>query len=211
MRQLNKWQREQQAQDRLIVAPTQLKKKRNQGLTGVTGIPVAIKKGRNAPKWQKLNETQKLNKSLQIIKSLYGNITHRNLLSTKSRSQGFANVVSKLETRLDVIVYRLQFANSLSQARDLIRKGFINVNSKPMTFSGYFVDNGSLISSTHISSVYNRISYRKHSSSMPHFLFHTSYLSGILLYKPSSITPLTESPLYPHFKYFNSLFRPSSR
>ena len=85
MRQLNKWQREQQAQDRLIGAPTQLKRKRNQGLTGATGIPVAIKKGRNAPKWQKLNETQKLNKSLQIIKSLYGNITHRNLLSTKSQ------------------------------------------------------------------------------------------------------------------------------
>jgi ribosomal protein S4 len=111
---------------------------------------------------------------------------------------------------LDVLVYRLQFSNSLSQSRDFIRKGFISINSKPMTFSGYFVPNGSLISCSHLSSVFNRISHRKHSLSMPHFLFHTSYLSGILLYNPYSITPFTESPSFPHFKYFNATFRPAS-
>ena len=212
MRQLNKWQRERQAQKRFTGLSLQLKKKSGPARagTGVLGIPVTIKKGRDAPKWQTLNETQKQYKSLQIVKSLYGNISHKNLLITSNKAKGFANIVSKLETRLDVLVYRLQFANSLSESRDLIRKGFICINSKPMTFSGYFVENGSLISSTHLSSVLNRISHRKHSISMPHFLFHTSYLSGILLYNPNSITPLTETPIFPFFKFFNAKIRPSS-
>jgi hypothetical protein len=81
------------------------------------------------------------------------------------------------------------------------------VNSKPIYFYGFFVKNGSSVSSTHVSSAYNRISYRKLSISMPHFLYHTSYLSGILLYNPNSITPLTEAPLFPHFKFFNTSFR----
>ena len=180
-------------------------------ISGRLGIPVYIRKGRAAPKWQNLNESQKQYKSLQIIKSLYGNISQNKLLITRNKSKGFANVISKLETRLDIIVYRLQFANSIAEARDLIKKGFICINSKPITFSGSFVKNGSSISSTHVNSAYNRISYRQLSISMPYYLYHTSYLSGILLYNPYTITPLTEAPVFPHFKFFNASFPSRSR
>ncbi len=210
MRQLSKIQRVLQAQRRTSTPTSYFRVPRSAYRSGRLGCPIYIRKGRTAQKWQKLNESQRQFKSLQIIKSLYGKISHNKLFLAKKEAKGFANVISKLETRLDVIVYRLQFANSIAEAQDLIKKGFICVNSKPIKFSGFFVQNGSSVSSTHVYSALNRISYRKLLISMPHFLYHTSYLSGILLYNPYTIIPFTEAPIFPHFQYFNASLRPRS-
>ncbi len=156
-----------------------------------------------------MKETQKQFKSKQMVKHLYG-IPHRYLIAICKKSRGFANIVSKLETRLDVLVYRLQFANSIAEARDFIKKGYISVNYKPVYYSGFFVDNGSSISCSHVTSAFNRASFSRGRFSMPRFLFHTSYLSGVRVYNPRNIIPSTESPISPHFKFFNNSIRPRS-
>jgi small subunit ribosomal protein S4 len=150
-----------------------------------------------------------------LIKTIYGIKLQKHLNKTSKKARGFANVVSKLETRLDVIVYRLQFATSLAQARDLITKGFIKVNSKPVTYAGHFVARGSSITSTNITSALNRIQYQKLSYnggiSIPNFLYHTSFLSGILVNHPRDIIPVNSNPaviLYGHS--FNNSIRPRS-
>lgn len=158
--------------------------------------------------WQNLNESQKQYKSKQIIKSLYGKLSQKELILTSKKSKGFANVISKLETRLDVLVYRLQFVYSLAEAREFIKKGFITVNGTVVLFPGFFVSNGSCIVSSNVNSAFIRISYRKKGLSMPNYLYHTGYLSGVLLEVPRNIIPLTESPLTPHYRHFNESVRP---
>ena len=143
-----------------------------------------------------------------MIKSLYRLERFKDLKNTQKKIKQVANIVSKLETRLDVIVYRLQLASSITQARDFIKKGYIKVNSTVNKHSGHYITVGSKISSTNINSAIIRINYSNNSPSplnIPHHLYHTSYLSGILLYNPFNIVPLTES-YSPFYRYFNNSF-----
>lgn len=56
------------------------------------------------------------------------------------------NLVRLLETRLDNIVYRLGFADSRNQARQLVRHGHILVDGKKTTIPSYQVRAGQTIS-----------------------------------------------------------------
>jgi small subunit ribosomal protein S4 len=56
------------------------------------------------------------------------------------------NLVSLLERRLDNIVYRLGFANSRAQARQVVRHGHILVNGHKTNIPSYLVKSGDVIS-----------------------------------------------------------------
>jgi ribosomal protein S4 len=49
------------------------------------------------------------------------------------------NLLILLERRLDSMVYRLGFASSLAQARQIVRHGHIEVDNKPVTVPSYLV------------------------------------------------------------------------
>ena len=51
-----------------------------------------------------------------------------------------------LERRLDNIVYKLGFASSLAQARQLVRHGHFQVDGKTVTIPSYLVEVGGVVS-----------------------------------------------------------------
>ncbi len=56
------------------------------------------------------------------------------------------NLLVLLERRLDNVVYRLGFASSLAQARQLVRHGHFKVGARKMTIPSYLVKVGEVVS-----------------------------------------------------------------
>ncbi len=56
------------------------------------------------------------------------------------------NLLVLLERRLDNVVYRLGFATSLAQARQLVRHGHFEVNGRKLTIPSYLVKVGEVVS-----------------------------------------------------------------
>ena len=56
------------------------------------------------------------------------------------------NLLVLLERRLDSMVYRLGFASSIAQARQIVRHGHIEVDNKPVTVPSYLLDVGEVVS-----------------------------------------------------------------
>jgi len=55
-------------------------------------------------------------------------------------------LLSKLERRLDNVVYRLGFGSSRDQARQLVRHGHVKVNDKKVDIPSYQVEQGDVVS-----------------------------------------------------------------
>ena len=55
-------------------------------------------------------------------------------------------LLSKLERRLDNVVYRLGFGASRDQARQLVRHGHVKVNDKKVNIPSYQVEEGNVVS-----------------------------------------------------------------
>jgi small subunit ribosomal protein S4 len=55
-------------------------------------------------------------------------------------------LLSKLERRLDNVIYRLGFGASRDQARQLVRHGHVKVNDKKVNIPSYQVEEGNVVS-----------------------------------------------------------------
>jgi len=80
----------------------------------------------------------------QKLKSYYGNINERqfrNLYKKAIMIKGNTaeNLIGLLERRLDAIVYRSKFANTIFSSRQLINHGHVKVNGKKVNISSYQV------------------------------------------------------------------------
>ena len=86
----------------------------------------------------------------QKTKRMYGMLEKqfRSYYEEANRQQGITgeNLLRLLETRLDNVVYRLGFAGSRSQARQIVRHGHIQVNGKRVDIPSYRVRAGDLVS-----------------------------------------------------------------
>lgn len=86
----------------------------------------------------------------QKVKRMYGVLERQfkkyYLMAAKSSKSTGEALLEILETRLDNIVYRLNLAKSLSQARQLVSHGHITVNNKKVTIPSYSVKIGDIIS-----------------------------------------------------------------
>jgi small subunit ribosomal protein S4 len=56
------------------------------------------------------------------------------------------NLLVLLERRLDNVVYKLGFASSLAQGRQLVRHGFFEINGNVVTIPSYLVEVGDVVS-----------------------------------------------------------------
>ena len=85
----------------------------------------------------------------QKVKRLYGMMEEQFALTFKRASQEKGVVgetlLSKLERRLDNVVYRLGFGASRAQARQLVRHGHVRVNEKKLNVPSFQVKAGDLI------------------------------------------------------------------
>ncbi len=86
----------------------------------------------------------------QKLKRIYGMMERqfKNLFNLASRKKGSTGeiLISLLERRLDNVVYRLCFASSRQQARQLVRHGHILVNNRKVNIPSYLVKEGDVIS-----------------------------------------------------------------
>lgn len=89
-----------------------------------------------------LREKQKLKVSYGVMEKQFENYFNKAL-----RQQGVTgeNLLKLLETRLDNIVYRLGFAETRAQARQLVSHGFFEVNAKKVDIPSFHVKVGDKI------------------------------------------------------------------
>ena len=80
----------------------------------------------------------------QKLKSYYGNMNerqfrnlYRKAIATKGNTA--ENLIGLLERRLDAVVYRSKFANTIFSSRQLINHGHVKVNGKKVNISSYQV------------------------------------------------------------------------
>lgn len=86
----------------------------------------------------------------QQLKKYYGNITEkqfRRIYTEAARRKGDTgeNLISLLESRLDAVVYRANFAPTVFSARQLISHKHITVNGKKVNIASYRVSVGDVI------------------------------------------------------------------
>lgn len=86
----------------------------------------------------------------QKAKHIYGVLEKqfRKLFAEAERRQGATgeNLLQLLETRLDNVVYRLGFADSRRQSRQLVRHGHFEVNGRKTDIPSFLVKPGDVIS-----------------------------------------------------------------
>jgi small subunit ribosomal protein S4 len=90
-----------------------------------------------------LREKQALKRTYGLLERQFHNIFEKALgLPGKTGD----NLIILLERRLDNVVYRLHFATSRAQARQLVNHGHIAVNGKRVNIASYLVKPGDVIS-----------------------------------------------------------------
>jgi len=90
-----------------------------------------------------LREKQALKRNYGLMEQQFRN-TFEKALGLPGKTGD--NLIILLERRLDTVVYRLRFANSRAQARQLVNHGHIAVNGKRVNIASYLVRAGDVIS-----------------------------------------------------------------
>ena len=80
----------------------------------------------------------------QKLRSFYGNMVEKQFRNLYKKTN--ISMLSTLERRLDIIVFRMKFASSIFEARQLINHGFIMVNKQRVNISSYLLVSGDIIS-----------------------------------------------------------------
>ncbi|OFZ79134.1 MAG: 30S ribosomal protein S4 [Bdellovibrionales bacterium RIFOXYD1_FULL_53_11] len=85
----------------------------------------------------------------QKIKRMYGLLERqfRNLFEKAEQMKGItgSNLLTMLERRLDNVTYRSGFANSRTEARQLVKHGHFNVNGKRVDIPSFLVKKGDVV------------------------------------------------------------------
>jgi len=87
----------------------------------------------------------------QKLKGYYGNISEKQFrklydMAVARRGDTSETLIELLERRLDAVVYRLKFAVSPFQARQVVNHGHIQVNGRRVNIASYQVRDGDVIS-----------------------------------------------------------------
>ena len=89
-----------------------------------------------------LREKQKLRRMYGVLERQFGNYYEE--AARKSGATG-ENLLRLLECRLDNVVYRMGFAATRAEARQLVSHKAITVNEKPVTIPSYQVKAGDIV------------------------------------------------------------------
>ena len=86
----------------------------------------------------------------QKLKAYYGNINERQFRNIyrkalAKRGDTTENLIAFLESRLDTVIYRAKFAQTVFSARQMINHGHITVNKKRVNIASYIVRDTDLI------------------------------------------------------------------
>jgi len=108
--------------------------------------PQKKRKGGSASEYKKsLNEKQALKKWYGLSEKQFSKYVN-NSLERMGKVQNVAEeLVQELEKRLDNVIFRLGFAKSRAQARQLVSHGYFLVNNKPVNVPSYSVKKDQVI------------------------------------------------------------------
>ncbi|WBW49523.1 30S ribosomal protein S4 [Peptoniphilus equinus] len=132
-----------------MMAP-RFKQSRRLGLN-VCGHPKAMKRAvkGTARSDKKLTEYGKQLLEKQRLRAYYGVLEKQfvNLFKEAKKAKGQTGplLVQYLERRLDNLAYRMGFASSIRQARQMVTHGHIKVNGKKVNIPSYRCDEGDVI------------------------------------------------------------------
>lgn len=89
-----------------------------------------------------LREKQKVRRSYGVMEKQF-----HNYYTSAAKAKGITgeNLLQLLERRLDNVIYRLGFADSRAEARQLVRHNHIQVNNKKLDIPSYLVRAGDVI------------------------------------------------------------------
>jgi small subunit ribosomal protein S4 len=108
--------------------------------------------GQHGQRRSKLSDYGSQLREKQKVKRIYGVLEKqfRGYFEKAERQKGVTgtNLLVLLERRLDNIVYRLGFANSRAQARQLVRHNLIKVNDAKVNLPSYLIKTGDVIQAT---------------------------------------------------------------
>ncbi len=104
------------------------------------------KNERSQKRGRKLTEYGRQLQEKQKVKEMYG-LRERQFrrlfgLATKSQEATGETLLNLLESRLDNIVFRLKFASTRAQARQVIVHGHVTINGKKVSSPSYLVEVG---------------------------------------------------------------------
>ena len=89
-----------------------------------------------------LREKQKVRKYYGVLESQFAKYFE---MAEKKKGVTGENLLAIVESRLDNVVYRLGFAMSRAEARQLVRHGHFTVNGKKVNIPSYLVNVGDVI------------------------------------------------------------------
>jgi small subunit ribosomal protein S4 len=89
-----------------------------------------------------LREKQKLRRMYGVLERQFGNYYEEAARRTGATGE---NLLKLLECRLDNVVYRMGFAATRAEARQLVSHKAITVNEKPVTISSFQVKAGDVV------------------------------------------------------------------
>lgn len=130
----------------------------------------------------------------QKIKRLYGVFERqfRHHFEESQDREGATGdlLLERLERRLDNVVYRLGFADSRAQARQLVAHSFFTVNGKRMTIPSYETKLGDVVtlkkSKNEKGNMKTQLEILKNKKDVPHWLeLDVDKLEGKVLARPS--------------------------
>jgi len=104
----------------------------------------ASRPGQHGAAQKKLTEYALQLRAKQRVRCYYANLTERQFSSVYKKSASrkgdtIALMVASLESRLDVVVYRLKWAVTMQAARQLVSHGHVLVNGRRVNVASYRV------------------------------------------------------------------------
>ena len=109
--------------------------------------PQKKRKGGSPSEYKKsLREKQSLKKWYGLSEKQFKRYVQETLAKMGKVEDVSAELIRRLETRLDNVVFRAGFAKSRVQARQLVSHGFFNVNGRKVNVPSYIVEKNDIIS-----------------------------------------------------------------
>jgi small subunit ribosomal protein S4 len=151
----------------------------------------------------RLREKQKVKRIYRLLETEFAHY-----FDVAERSSGITgeNLLVLLERRLDNLVYRLGFANSRSQARQMVRHGHIAVAGKVVDLPSYLVEVGQVVSvaepSRQLKAITEAIELSQRRGTPPWILLEREQFQGSLRTLPAraDITiPISEKLIVEHY------------
>lgn len=110
------------------------------GQHGKTG---QFKRGRSTDYLNQLREKQKARRIYGVLEKQFRRYFH---IALRSKGLTGAMLLTLLESRLDNVIYRMGFATSRAQARQLVQHGHIDVNGRRTDAPSYLAKAGDVVS-----------------------------------------------------------------